>query len=205
MDPKMEAVLAEYERRAEAEASLMRRLSPEEGMRRRDEFLISVGRTAGQLLNLLAREHGAKRILEIGTSYGYSTVWLADAARQSGGKVISLEVSPTKVDYARSMLNRAGLADVVEFVVGDALQAIDALVEAVDFVLLDIWKELYIPCFDRVLDRLAPGALIAADNMRDPRMHRPDAEAYRAHVRAGGRFDTVLLEVGSGIELSRRR
>lgn len=205
MDGSVEAILAEYERRAEDEAWLMRSLPVEEGMRRRDEFLISVGRNTGTLLNLLAREHGARTILEVGTAYGYSTVWLAEAARATGGKVISLEIHPDKVTYARSMLRRAGLAECVEFRLGDARESIAALNGPFDFVLLDLWKELYIPCFDLIYPKLAAGALIAADNMIDPPAHRAEARAYREHVRAKGTLDSLLLAVGSGVELSRYR
>lgn len=100
---------------------------------------------------------------------------------------------------------KAGVADHVDFVVGDALAAIEAAEGSFDLVLIDIWKELYIPCFDRVLPKLAAGALVIADNMREPAFNRPEAEAYRAHVGRSGRFDSVLLAVGSGIELSRLR
>jgi predicted O-methyltransferase YrrM len=205
MNPQFQAVLAEYERRAAQEADLMRSLPIEEGMRRRDEFLISVGPSTGALLNLLAREHKVRHVLEIGTSYGYSTLWLADAVRQSGGKVTTLELHEGKAAYAKEMMTKAALADQVEFLVGDALASIEAVDAKFDFVLIDIWKELYIPCLDRVLPKLAPGALVVADNMLEPAFNRPEAEAYRSHVSRSGRFDSVLLAVGSGIEISRLR
>jgi predicted O-methyltransferase YrrM len=66
-------------------------------------------------------------------------------------------------------------------------------------------KDLYIPCFDLFAPKLGAGAMVAADNMIEPSRTRPEAEAYRAHVRASGKFDSVLLPVGSGIELSRLR
>jgi predicted O-methyltransferase YrrM len=75
----------------------------------------------------------------------------------------------------------------------------------VDFTLIDLWKELYIPCFDLLLPRLARGALIAADNILEPPVFREMGEQYRRHVRANGGFDSVLLPVGSGVELSRLR
>lgn len=80
MTTAFQSVLDKYERRAAEEAQLMRSLPIEEGMRRRDEFLISVGPATGQLLHLLAREHQAQRVLEIGTSYGYSSGWLRRCA-----------------------------------------------------------------------------------------------------------------------------
>ena len=81
MDAAIEAVLREYEKRHEAELKMMREAPPAELAKRLDEFLLPVGPATGQLMNLLIKEAKAKTILEVGTSYGYSTVWLAEAAR----------------------------------------------------------------------------------------------------------------------------
>jgi predicted O-methyltransferase YrrM len=205
LDSRTEALLAEYHARAKAEAKLAQDLTLEEGLRRRDEFLLSVGPSTGQLLSILAQESGAKTILELGTSYGYSTVWLADAARTTGGKLITLELAAEKSEYARSALAKADLDGYVDFKVGDALQILKTLSGPIDLVLVDLWKDLYIPCFDLFVPKLAAGALVIADNMVEPFMARKHAEAYRAHVRASGKFDSVLLPVGSGIEVSRLR
>ena len=203
MEKAVEAVLAEYEARSEREWKLLRALSPEERDRRIDEFLISVGRATGTLLNLLIREAKAQTILEVGTSYGYSTVWLAAAARQTGGKVITLEIHAGKQQYARAALAKAGLADSVDFRLGDALETIAALDGPLDFVLLDLWKNLYIPCFDLIYPKLNRGAFVAADNMTFPKDSRDDALAYRRHARRKDHIESVLLPVGSGVELSR--
>jgi len=93
----------------------------------------------------------------------------------------------------------------VDFKVGDAVELLETLPGPFDFVLVDLWKDLYIPCFDRFVDKLTDGALVVADNMLFPEMSRAHADAYRARVRESGRFDTVLLPVGSGIEVSRYR
>src|ERR1700752_4376010 len=124
IDAAVSAVLADYEARAEREEALWDTLGPEEAERRIDEMLLPVGRATGTLLNLLAREAGARRILEVGSSFGYSTVWLAEAARAVHGKVISLELKREKTEYATAQLARAGLADFVEFRVGDALESL---------------------------------------------------------------------------------
>jgi predicted O-methyltransferase YrrM len=172
---------------------------------RRDEFLISVGPNTGTLLNILAKEIKARTIVEIGASYGYSTVWLADAARETGGRVISLELSETKVQYAREQLARAGLDDVVEFRLGDARDSLEQLQGPFHFVLLDLWKDLYIPCFDLLYPKLAHGAFLAADNMLQPANTIAHANAYRGHVRTKPDLETILLPVGSGVELTRRQ
>jgi predicted O-methyltransferase YrrM len=204
MDDAVKMVLAEYDKRASAEAVLQEDIPMQQFPDRRDEFLLAVGPEAGQLLNILARESKARAILEIGTSYGYSTVWLAEAARETGGRVVTMEKSANKIDYARTMLSRAGLEAHVEFRLGDARDTIASLDGPFDFVLLDLWKDLYIPCFDLLYpNKLSAGAFLAADNMIFPENYQDQARIYRRHVRSKPRIDSVLLPVGHGIELSR--
>jgi predicted O-methyltransferase YrrM len=205
MDNAIESVLNEYEQRAEREDAVIADLYGRQQMlQRRDEFLLSVGRHTGTLLNILVKDSEAKRILEIGTSYGYSTIWLADAARATGGRVTTLELQPNKAEHANAQLTRAGLVSFVDFRVGDARESLAALEGPIDFVLLDLWKDLYIPCFDLVYPKLSPGAIVVADNMLQPVATVDEANRYRAHVRKHADIDTVLLPVGSGIEVSRK-
>jgi predicted O-methyltransferase YrrM len=203
MDDRLEAVLAEYEDRAARETGTIDAMTEPEMLRHRDDFLLPVGRGTGTLLNVLAREMPARMILEVGSSYGYSTMWLAQAASDVDGHVISLEWHQPKVDYARKMLERAGLANHVTFIVGDARASLTNIEHRFDLVLLDLWKDLYVPCFDMVIPHLNPGAVIVADNMLYPIATRPQAELYRVHVRTRHDMDSVLLSVGSGIEVSR--
>lgn len=203
MDESVESVLAEYERRGAEEWKLRDRMSEEEWMGHRDEFLISIGRHTGRLLNILIKGANAKNILEVGTSYGHSTVWLAEAARATGGKVVTLDEKANKQEYARRMVAKAGLAAHVDFRLGDARESIASLPGPFDFVLLDLWKDLYIPCFDLFYPKLRAGAFVAADNMLQPEGARAAARAYRTHVHGKPRIDSVLLPVGSGVEISR--
>lgn len=203
MDAAVWAVIEEYEARAVREEELWDALAAEERERRIDEMLLPVGRSTGTLLNLLAKEAGARRILEVGSSFGYSTVWLAEAARAVGGRVISLELRAAKTEYATERLARAGLADFVEFRVGDALESLAQLRGPFDLALIDLWKNLYVPVFELLHPKLAPGALVIADNMIEPASARPHAQAYRHAVRVARDMSSVLLPVGNGIELSR--
>jgi predicted O-methyltransferase YrrM len=204
MKEAVAAVLAQYEQRAAREQQLQSRLSPEQFAARVDEFLISVGPQAGRLMHLLATAARARTIVELGTSYGYSTVWLADAARETGGKIHSLDLSQKKVDFAREQLRRAGLEGCVEFHVGDARETLQKLPGPFDFVLVDLWKDLYCTCFELLHPKLAQGALVAADNMLHPPGARQHAVAYQKLVRTKGDMDSVLLSIGNGIELSRK-
>ena len=205
IDAAVSAVLEDYEARARREEQLVSTLSEEEAARRIDERLLPVGRAAGSLMNLLIKEGEARRILEVGSSYGYSTTWLAEAARAVEGKVVSLELRREKTEYARAQLARAGLADYVEFRVGDALASLAGLAGPFDFVLIDLWKDLYVPVFERLYPKLAAGALVVADNMLYPESFRPQVDAYRQRIRAAAQMSTVLLKVGNGLELSRYR
>src|SRR6185369_2237095 len=95
MDAKVAKVLRRFEKRSAKESQRMHELN----VSNRDEFLLSVGPETGELIHLLAKEARAKTILEVGSSYGYSTVWLADAARETGGRVISLELHAAKQEH----------------------------------------------------------------------------------------------------------
>lgn len=205
MDDAVMSVLAEYETRMEVEHKLMDSLSADEFGRRVDEFLLPVGRDTAIFMTTLLRAAGAKAVLEIGSSFGYSTIWLADAVRETGGRLTTLELAANKQAHARDKIARAGLADYVDFRLGDARKRIAELEGPFDFVLLDLWKDLYIPCLDLVYPKLAEGAFVVADNMIAPASSVPRANEYRRHVRAKSGFDTVLLPIGSGIEVSRLR
>jgi predicted O-methyltransferase YrrM len=200
-DPKVEAVYRQYAARAEADGQKMAVLG-REGFARRDEFLLPVGEDVGRLLHTLILAHRPRRILELGTSYGYSTLFLADAARAVGGQVITMELADFKQAHAAEQMAAAGLADQVEFRCGDAVAMIEADDGPFDFVLLDIWKELYLPCFEALYPKLSEEGIIAADNMIDPPDHREDVREYRVGVRAKGNLQQVLLPFGQGIELA---
>jgi predicted O-methyltransferase YrrM len=203
MDERIERLLETYEERIEAEEARKEELLAGNDVSLRDTLLLAVGRDTGRLLNALVKGAGATRILELGTSFGYSTVWLAEAARETGGRVVSVETHPGKRDYALEQLTSVGLDSVVDLRLGDATELLQTLDGPVDFVLLDLWKELYVLCFDLMLPLLHQDAFIVADNMLLPERFQEDAAAYRRHVRATGRFDSILLPIDEGLEISR--
>jgi predicted O-methyltransferase YrrM len=196
--PAVAEVFAVYERRDVEE---QKRIAAE-GYTNVDELLLPVGPEVGWFLHSLILARRPARILELGTSYGYSTLFLADAAKQTSGTVISMDLADYKQAEARSQLTKAGLADAVDFRLGDAGALIREDPGPFDLVLLDIWKDLYLLCLDAFYPKLSDEAIIAADNMVYPDMARPDVRKYRAAVRALPDLQTVLLPIGSGIELS---
>jgi predicted O-methyltransferase YrrM len=203
VDPVIERVLADFERRAEDEQR--RTMAPGAPAANLDDLLLSVGRDAGILLYLLATGAQSRRILELGTSYGYSTVWLGAAARATGGKVTSLELKEFKIEHARQALTRAGLSTRVEFHAGDCLDTLKRLPGPSTSSCSTSGRTSICPASKLVHPKLSPGGIIAADNMLLPESVRQQAEAYRARVRAAGDMDSVLIQVGNGIEISRKR
>ena len=141
MDSGIQDVLDTYHAMIETEHNSPRELPPGGRDGGQDQRLRAVGPETGQFINILARSLKAPTILELGTSFGYSGIWLAEAARASGGRLITMEMHDYKSAYARDMAVRAGLAEYVEFKVGDAVQMIGALSSGIDFVLVDLWKE----------------------------------------------------------------
>lgn len=205
MEPQIEKILADYEKRSDAEHVQMDTMPREEIGKRRDQMLLAVGRASGTLLNLLVKGAQARSILELGTSFGYSTIWLAEAARATGGKVTTTELRPEKSAHARNTLASIGFAAYVDFRVGDALAILREVAGPFDFVLLDLWKDRYIDCFELFTPKLSVGAIVVADNMVYPEGTRKEAELYRKRVRDSGLYDSVLLPIGSGLEVSRLR
>ena len=102
-------------------------------------MLLAVGPDTGQFINILASSLRAPNILEVGTSYGYSGIWLAEAARKAGGRVTTMELQDYTAAFARERAVEAGLADYIDHRVGDAVKMIGELQPGIDFVLLDLW------------------------------------------------------------------
>lgn len=201
MDQKIEAVLETYHELIREEYSKPRDMPPGGRDGGQDRRLRAVGPETGRFINILAKSLKAPTILELGTSFGYSGIWLAEAARASGGKLISMELHAYKTEFAREMAGKAGLGEHIDFQIGDAVEMIRALPSGVDFVLVDLWKDLYIPCLEAFYPKLNPGAIIVADNMFMP--GNEDVKRYGEAVRAKPGITSVLLPVGSGIEVSR--
>ena len=127
---------------------------------------LAVSRDTAQLLYMLVRSTGAREVVEFGTSFGISTLHLAAGLRDNGGgRVITTEFEPSKIQRARENFVAGGLDDLIEIREGDALQTLaHDLPERIDIVLLDGAKSLYLPVLNLLEEHLRPGALIVADN-----------------------------------------
>jgi predicted O-methyltransferase YrrM len=168
--------------------SLMRSLTPSQLKR----MYLPISRQDGQLLYALARGTCARQVVEFGTSFGISTLYLAAAIRgNGGGRVVTTEIEPSKCDAAEANIRQAGLDDVAEVWRGDALETLHDLEEPVDLVFLDGWKNLYLPVLELLTPKLRRGALVVADNA-----NFADARPYLAHVRGSTEFVSALLPGG---------
>lgn len=149
----------------------------------------------GRLLRLLAEMSDAKHIVEIGTSNGYSGLWLLLALRTTGGKLTTYEIDPRRASMARENFKRAGVDEIVTIVEGDAHEEVPKLKERIDILFLDADKEGYIDYLNKLLPLVRPGGLIVAHNMSvqqaDPRYVKaittnPDLETIFLHMDAAG-------------------
>ena len=168
------------------------------------EIQVSPGQ--GKFLYLLAKLAGARRILEVGTLGGYSTIWLARALPE-GGRLVTLELERRHADVAAGNVERAGLVEKVEIIVGPALDSLPALAARsqipFDLVFLDADKVNYPAYFREIMKMVRPGALVLADNViragtvLNPQPHDPSAGAARdfnAMIAADPRLESIVLQ-----------
>ncbi len=168
-----------------------------------EEIYIPVSPEAGRLLYSLIRAARPATVVEFGTSFGISTIHLAAAVRDNGaGRVISTELNPAKVARATANIAEAGLADWVAILEGDARQTLATIDTPVEFVLLDGWKNLYLPVLHLLEPCLTPGALVIADDTISLAAEMGD---YLGYVRdpANG-YLSVLFPDADGLEITCR-
>jgi predicted O-methyltransferase YrrM len=167
----------------------------------------SIGPQAGRFLGLLVRLVRAERVLELGTSLGYSAIWLGEALRETGGRLISVEVDAELFRRARQNVLAAGLSDVVELVLGDAPCVVEALEGPFDLILQDSDKALYPHLLERCIDLTRLYGVIVADDALFQPLGRPDRlsapiDQYNHKVFSDPRLYSSILPIGDGLTLS---
>jgi predicted O-methyltransferase YrrM len=184
------------------EAQLGVRLPPSERYALYGEAPLAITRQVGRLYYVLASARRAATIVEFGASHGVSTIYLAAAIRDGGGgALITTEILASKAELARENLRDAGLDDLVDIRVGDALETLTDLPVDVDLLVLDGRNDQYLPVLQLVEPRLAAHALVLADLGHDD----PDLLAYQRHIRdpAHG-YVSLELPLDAGVEVSAR-
>lgn len=212
-DPTLESLLAELHARSDGQTAQSedyfsrKRTGPWRGMEPRDhahfaDKLVALDRDKAEFCYTLCRATGARRIVEVGTSFGVSTLYLAAAVRDNGGGiVIGAEHEAEKVKGARANLEAAGLSGYVDLREGDVVEVFKGIEGPIDFVLFDIWIQVVRPTLDLLLPHLRSGAVICADNtggnFRDA--YAPLFEIIDDPAQG---FRTITLPFKGGFEMS---
>ena len=163
-----------------------------------EERSLAVGPESGRLLFALVAPNAGCEVLEVGGSRGYSTIWLAAAARILGGRVVSLERDPRKIEAWRRNIADAGLEEWAELLEGDALTTLEALEEGFDVVFIDAWKEEYERIFALAREKVEPGAVVVADNV----VSHAALAAYVEARQSDPTLVSVTVPVGNGLEVT---
>jgi len=159
----------------------------------------NISRETGQFLYNLIIEKKPEVIVEIGASNGYSTIWLATAARKVNARVITYEFVPEKVRDLVSNLQKTNLIKYVQIIPDDANKRLGELNEKVDFVFLDARKNEYLQQLKLLESKLNPGAIIVADNVIS---HKHVLEDYLYYVTTESKYKSQLKDIGTGLEIS---
>jgi predicted O-methyltransferase YrrM len=169
--------------------------------RRMRSVYVPVSRSQGQMLYLIARSIDARRVVEFGTSFGISTLYLASAVKDNGGGVVvSSELEPDKHAKALAHLREAGLDGFTDVRLGDAMKTLADVEAPVDMVLLDGWKDTYLPVLKLLQPKLRPRAIVLADNIFT---FRRALRPYVEYVQSGmNGFVSSTLDIADGFELS---
>jgi caffeoyl-CoA O-methyltransferase len=194
LDSRVLHVISRLDRRSNIERSGKARIAPGQEMH-------AITADTGIFFSILLKAIKGKRVLEIGTSEGFSTIWFADAVGKKG-KIITIEMDPRKVQRARNNFRQAGIDRSIVIKQGVALDVLPTIKGKFDFVLLDADKENIIKYFDLVLPLVRAGGIIAADNMLFPPHYRPIMKKYACHVRSKRDVQSVTVPIGMGEELT---
>lgn len=163
--------------------------------------LVALDLPKAEFCYALCRAAGARKIVEAGTSYGVSTLYLAAAVRDNGGgTVVATEYESDKANVARANWAEAGLSDFIELREGDLRETLKRLEGPIDFLLLDIWTPMVRPAMERVVPHMRAGAVIVADNTAASREAYAEYFAFVADPENG--FSTTTLPFDGGLEFA---
>lgn len=135
---------------------------------KRGPWMANVATLHGRLLRILTEAVNAKQVVEIGTSNGYSALWICLGLQTTGGKLITHEIDPERAALAKANFKQAGVEHIVTVVLGDAHETVTRLKEPIDLLFIDADKDGYLDYLNKLLPLVRPGGLILADNMSQP-------------------------------------
>jgi caffeoyl-CoA O-methyltransferase len=164
-------------------------------MRATERGMMNVAPSEGEYLSNLVKKLNAKRVLEIGTSNGYSGIWMALALRETGGKLLTLDVDEGRRSLALKNFRATGLDDLIESRLGDALKILPTLDAPFELVFIDAWKPDYKKYLDLVLPKVSPGGVIAAHNIDS---HPEETADFLEAIQHYPHLKTELVHAGPG-------
>jgi predicted O-methyltransferase YrrM len=169
-----------------------------------DQEMLAITADTGIFFSILLKAIKAKRVLEVGTSSGFSTLWFADALGKNrrSTRVITIEMNPIKVEQALKNFKEAGVDKMIDVRQGIALDLLHKLKGKFDFVFIDADKENIIRYFDLILPLVRIGGIIATDNMLYPDHFRPAMRKYARHVHSKPNIQSVTVPIGMGEEIT---
>ena len=175
-----------------------------------DERMLAITKDTGIFYNVLLKIHKPKKILEIGTSTGYSTLWFADTMTGKNSKIITIEKNPKKINLARKNFHKSGVSDMIEIKQGMARDVLIQLSKFrksntrkhFDFIFIDADKEEYSFYFDICLPMLKKGGIIAADNIIFPRRFQKHIKKYLNHINRIPNVESITVHIGNGQEIT---
>ena len=196
MDSEVLKVISRLNKQANRERNCRVKVEP-------DQEMLAITADTGIFFSVLLKAIRARRILEVGTSAGFSTLWFADAiGKNRNTKIITIEMNPQKVEWALKNFKEAGFDKMIEIKQGLALDLLYNLKGKFDFVFLDADKENIIRYFDLVLPLVRIGGIIAADNMLYPDHFRPIMRKYARHVHSKPNTQSITVPIGLGEEIT---
>lgn len=204
MNKKISKVLEQLEKKSQHEQKNYHKID-------HDERMLAITKDTGIFYNMILRMQKPKRILEIGTSTGYSTLWFADAVLGQNAKITTIEQNPKKIKTSTDNFHRAGVSKIIQIKEGNAKKVLEQMLKEFrasktkryfDFVFIDADKEQYSFYFDAGLEMLKVNGIIAADNIIYPERFKKYIKKYMAHVYKKNHVQTVVVPIGNGQQIS---
>jgi predicted O-methyltransferase YrrM len=204
IDKKIFKVLKVLEKKARYEEKNYRSITHENRM-------LAITKETGIFYNILLRIQKPKRILEIGTSTGYSTLWFADAILKQKAMILTIEQNPKKINIANNNFKNAGVSKIIKIKQGNARNILNQMLKEFkttysrkyfDFIFIDADKEEYSYYFDTGLQMLKTGGIIASDNIIYPERFKKHIKKYMTHIYKKKNIQTIIVPIGNGQQIS---
>lgn len=159
----------------------------------------NISRASANFLNMLIKISGARKVVEIGTSNGYSGIWIAKALQETGGRLTTIEFYEKRIELARENFKKCGVDDIITIKQGSACDVLETIDFGIDFVFMDANKSEYVKYFDIISPKLRYGGIIAADNIIS---HADKVTPFVEKIKADPNYQVEILDLPAGMLLA---